>query len=284
MGDPPSGPAIRPATSRSSGSVGSGVSGAADPVGVAAGAAGRDVVRQHRLQRALAWLAAPLWVPLAAVVLRFGLGYRIRDLRRHRDRYRELLRESRAPLLVCANHLTMIDSFLVGWALGSPFEFLLRFDRMPWNVPEATNFAARAWSAAASYLAKCIPVLRGGRREEVARVLARVVYLLQRGEVALMFPEGGRSRSGRVEVERAAWGVGRVVAAVPDCRVLCVYLRGDRQESWGAMPAPGDRFDVLTECIEPKSDHRGVRRSRDLAHQITAQLVRMEGSYFDGRQ
>ncbi|MGH0036020.1 MAG: lysophospholipid acyltransferase family protein [Myxococcota bacterium] len=236
------------------------------------------------MQRVIAWLAAPFWVPAAALVMRLGLGYRIRDVARHRARYREVLEESGAPLLVCANHLTMIDSFLVGWALGSPFWFLVHFDRLPWNVPEATNFAARTWSAVASYLAKCIPVLRGGRREDVARVLERIVHLLQRGEVAVMFPEGGRSRSGRVDVEQSAWGVGRVVAAVPDCRVLCVYLRGDHQGSWGTIPARGERFEVRTECIEPKSDHRGARRSRDLARQITAQLARMEGEYFDGRQ
>jgi hypothetical protein len=239
---------------------------------------------QHGVQRAIAWLMAPLWVPAAAFVMRVGLGYRIRDLALHRARYRELFGESGAPLLVCANHLTMIDSFLVGWALGNPFWFLVHFDRLPWNVPEATNFASRMWSSLASYLAKCIPVIRGGRRQDVAQVLGRLVYLLQRGEVAVMFPEGGRSRSGRVEVDRSAWGVGRVVAAVPDCRVLCVYLRGDRQQTWGTIPARGDRFVVMTECIEPKSDHRGARRSRDLARQITAQLSRMEQEYFDGRQ
>lgn len=239
---------------------------------------------QHGVQRAIAWLMAPLWVPFAALVMRFGLGYRIRDVARHRARYRELFRESQAPLLVCANHLTMIDSFLVGWTLGNPFWFLVHFDRLPWNVPEASNFAARLWSAAATYLAKCVPVSRGGRREDVARVLERIVHLLHRGEVAVMFPEGGRSRTGRVDVDQSAWGVGRVVAAVPDCRVLCVYLRGDRQDTWGTIPARGDRFEVLTECIEPKSDHRGARRSRDLARQITTQLARLEGEYFDGRQ
>jgi hypothetical protein len=37
-------------------------------------------------------------------------------------------------------------------------------------------------------------------------------------------------------------------------------------------------------CIEPKSDLRGARRSRDLALQVTAQLALMEAEYFDGRQ
>ena len=109
-------------------------------------------------------------------------------------------------------------------------------------------------------------------------------YLLGRGETALLFPEAGRSRSGRVEEAAAAWGVGRIVAAVPGCRVLCVYMRGRKQETWGDLPAKGDVMDVELACIEPKSDAKGLRRSRDVAKQIVRQLVRMEGEYFDDRQ
>jgi len=248
----------------------------------------RGPARAHAVQRAVAWAVAPLWIPLAALVLRVGMGYRIRDLRSRRERFRRLLRDpgegGGSPLLVCANHLTLIDSFLVGQALGSPWTYLVHFDRLPWNVPEATNFARGPVSRALAWLAKCVPVVRGGRREDVARVLDRVVHLLRRGEVALMFPEGGRSRSGRVEVESAAWGVGRVVSAVPGCRVLCVYLRGDRQESWGTVPARGERFHVAFEVFEPKSDARGARRSLDLARRITARLARMEEEWLRDRQ
>jgi hypothetical protein len=131
---------------------------------------------------------------------------------------------------------------------------------------------------------KCILITRGGAREDVGMVLERVKYLLSNGETALLFPEAGRSRSGRVEEDAAAWGVGRVVGSVPGCRVLCVYLRGRKQETWGDFPAKGDILDVSLACIEPKSDAKGVRRSRDLAQQVTGQLSRMEGDYFDARQ
>jgi hypothetical protein len=118
----------------------------------------------------------------------------------------------------------------------------------------------------------------------VAAVLARVTYALGRGELVLLFPEGGRSRTGRVSEDSAAWGVGRIVGATPGCRVLCVYMRGESQQSWSDFPAKGDTLDMAMKLIEPKSDLRGARRSRDLAGQIVAQLVRMEESYFDARQ
>ena len=106
---------------------------------------------------------------------------------------------------------------------------------------------------------------------------------LKRREVALLFPEGGRSRSGRIEDGAGAWGVGRIVGAVDGCRVLCVYMRGRQQETWSDYPAKGDSIYVDIDCIEPKSDHRGARRSRDLAQQIMTRLKAMEEAYFDGR-
>ena len=191
---------------------------------------------------------------------------------------------SDAPLLICANHLTLIDSMLVAWALGSGVYWVRHPNEVPWNTPETTNFGRTLLARAVIYVVKCIPITRGGEREEVGNVLSRVKYLLSCGETALIFPEAGRSRSGRIEEGSGAWGVGRIVGAVPGCRVLCVYLRGRKQETWSDYPARGDVMDVALDCIEPKSDARGARRSRDIAQQITRRLARMEKDYFDDRK
>lgn len=232
-------------------------------------------------------MAAPLFVPLVLAALRFGMGYRIAGLQQARRKYARIRAERvapGAPMLICANHLTLIDSFLVAWALASPWRLALHYDEMPWNVPEQRNFGSNVFERSASWVLKCIPIVRGGAREEVAAVLDRVAALSRAGEIALIFPEGGRSRTGRVEIDNAAWGVGRIVSALPGCRVVCVYLRGRRQQTWSSVPARGDVLDVDVTCIEPKSDARGVRRSRDFARQIVAQLASMEREHFDGRQ
>jgi 1-acyl-sn-glycerol-3-phosphate acyltransferase len=228
-------------------------------------------------------LVAPLWIPLTVLVLRFGLGYRIEGLAEARARFRRILAERSGPLLICANHLTLIDSFLIAWALAPSWRYALRFDLLPWNVPERTNFSSGFWSALLTYLAKGIPITRGGNRPDVAEVLRRLSHLLARGELALIFPEGTRSRTRRVDVESAAWGVGRVIGGLPGCHVLCVYLRGRAQESWGRIPARGDGFHVDLSCIEPKSDQRGMRRSRDLSRQVVTELARMERSFLGDR-
>jgi hypothetical protein len=178
----------------------------------------------------------------------------------------------------------MVDSAIIAWALGSPAWFLVHYGALPWNVPERRNFAGSVMSRVLVYLMKCVPVSRGGDRGDVAGVLVRLAWLLGRGEVVLVFPEGGRSRSGRVEVESAAWGVGRLIGGVPSCRVLCVYLRGSRLNGFGGMPARGEHFHVRLAVLSPQSDLTGMRRARDLSQQVVRTLARLEEQQLDDRQ
>jgi hypothetical protein len=180
--------------------------------------------------------------------------------------------------------LTLVDSFFIAQALSPNWRFLADFDSVPWNTPEESNFASTPLQRILIYIAKCIPIRRGGQREDIREVLDRVVYLLSRREVAVLFPEGGRSRTGRVDPEGGAWGIGRIVAAVEGCQVLCVYMRGDAQTTWSAYPARGDLLRVSLALIEPKSDARGVRRTRDLSQQVIGQLAQMESEYFAARK
>jgi 1-acyl-sn-glycerol-3-phosphate acyltransferase len=236
------------------------------------------------LQRQVSRLLGPLWMVLATGLLRFGRGYRIERVADTRRQYRQIRRGEAAPLLICANHLTLIDSALIASALGSPWWYLLRFSAMPWNMPERTNFAFSWPAQMLAYVMKCLPITRGGPREEVAATLQRFVAVLANGDAGLVFPEGGRSRSGRIDEGAVTYGIGRIVRALPGCRVLCVYLRGAQQTNFSDLPARGDRFHVELKLIEPQSAANGLRADRDIARQIVAQLAEMEQRYFNGRQ
>jgi len=235
------------------------------------------------LQREVGRVLSPLWIPLVMGIMRFGFGWRIEGARATRREFRRLRRASASPLLVCANHLTMLDSFLVAWALAPASWYVRHYASLPWNTPERIHFARTRAMRALIYVMKCIPVRRGGDRGEVGRVLGRVAWLLARGEVALVFPEGGRSRTGRVDTEAVTYGVGRLVKEVPGCRVLCVYLRGQGQAGYTAAPARGERFRVELACLEPKSAHAGLRGSLDLSRQILSCLAELERRHFEGR-
>jgi len=216
--------------------------------------------------------------------MRFGFGWRLEGAREVRRLYARIRGESNAAVLLCANHLTMLDSFVIAWALASPWWLVVHYASLPWNTPDREHFASTWWKRALVYVMKCIPVERGGDRRAIGAVLDRLVYLLERGDVALVFPEGGRSRSGRVDAEATTYGSGRVVKALPGCRVLCLYLRGRGQHSWSSRPAFGERFALSAEVIEPKTDQRGLRGSLDISRQILARLEQMERRHFDGGQ
>ena len=244
---------------------------------------GGSVEWNLRLQRAVGRLFSPLWVPLLVLLMRIGMRWRIQGVEEVRREYRDLVAAG-GPILVCANHLTLVDSALVAWALGSPAWYLAHYAALPWNVPERRNFAESLRSRALVYLMKCVPVTRGGDRAEVAAVLARLTHLLARGETVLLFPEGGRSRSGRVDEESATYGVGRLVGGVPGCRVLCVYVRGEQQETFSDLPARDQRFRARCEALRPASQWTGLRGARDMSQQIVRTLVRLEQQHFDDRQ
>lgn len=236
------------------------------------------------MQREISRLLSPLAIPLIGIGLRWVLGYRIEGLRDFRREYRRICLERDGPVMICANHLTMIDSFVIAWALGSPWWYFRHFRTLPWNVPERSIFAATPHMRVLMYALKCRPVERGGNRTEVTEVLTQLTHAISNGEVALIFPEAGRSRTGRVEPDTAASGVGRIYRSIPDCRVVCVYLRGDHQDDYSDMPVRGERFRGSIAVTELKTNHRGLRASRDIARQIARRLAEMEQEYFDARE
>ncbi len=247
--------------------------------------AGR-VGRRHwplALQQAVGRLAAPVCIPLAVLVMRFGLRWRIRNAAGHRALYARVLREDRRPLLVVANHLTMADSALIAWGLGTAGGHVVRYRGLPWNVPEQSRVESSWLWRVLAYLVKCLPIPRGGDRRVVARVLERLGHLMRRGEVVLMFPEGGRSRTGRVDTESVAQGVGRLDPGGRRLPGAVRLPRGDAQDSWSDLPVRGDTFTFTTRLVEPRTTLRGLRASRDLASQVLGHLAEMERAYWAER-
>jgi hypothetical protein len=97
----------------------------------------------------------------------------------------------------------------------------------------------------------------------------------------MIFPEGGRSRTGRVDKENFSYGVGRFIQDVDKCKVMCFYLRGDRQRSYGLIPAWGDKFYVQVDVFKPAPTvQEGLRAQREYAAQIINRLAQMEDNYF----
>ncbi|MBA4422981.1 MAG: hypothetical protein C0390_07740 [Syntrophus sp. (in: bacteria)] len=212
-------------------------------------------------------------------------GYRIRDLERIRSEVARLQKEHEGPWIICPNHLTMIDSVLISIGMASLFAHILRFKRVPWNLPERDNFQRNLFLAVLCYLAKCLPVNRGGSREELQRLFDKCRHVLGWRQSLMVFPEGGRSRTGRVDMEGFSYGVGRFLEECPGCKILLVYLRGDGQEAFGTLPRSGECFTMTVEVFDPgKLEGGGLRLQREYARRIVGRLAGMEEEYFASRR
>jgi len=175
----------------------------------------------------------------------------------------------------------MIDSVIVAYAIAPLYLYMLQYRLLPWNLPEQANFQSNIFLAIICYLSKCVPVHRGGDRGKMKATLDTCQYLLEKKESLLIFPEGGRSRTGRVDTENFSYGVGRLIAHADDCRVLCIYLRGDGQKTYSSIPKFGEHFTGKIETFIPDMENGGLKAQRNCARQIVERLARMEKECFD---
>lgn len=233
-----------------------------------------------RLQNYLGRIAIIFIAPFYFFIVKI-LFYRIRNMKEIRCRCASEFTRHKGPWIVCANHLTMVDSFILSYAAFSLGQHIIGYKKLPWNLPERRNFQSNIFLAVLCYLAKCIPIDRGGSREKIKKTLDKCVYLLRNGHSVMIFPEGGRSRTGRINKESFSYSVGRFVKDVKNCKVMCMYMRGDKQESYGFIPAWGDKFSVHIEVFSPERiEGSGLRVQREYATQIIDCLAQMEEKYF----
>ena len=213
------------------------------------------------------------------------LGWRVRNLREVRQACWHHFKQHKGPWLVCANHLTLIDSVILSYAMLPLHRYLLNFRWLAWNLPERTNFNRNVLLAALCYLIKCIPIQRGGDRDDMKRQLEKCNSLLDHKQILMIFPEGGRSRTGRVAVVTYSYGVGRFVHQFENIKILCIYLRGDGQATYSDFPKAGEVFTADVSVLEPRRvEYSGLKAQREYAQQIIRRLSQMEENYFGGRK
>ena len=218
--------------------------------------------------------------PLVFITIKLT-RYRVRELKETRKVVQDLFEKHRGSWMICPNHLTMIDSVVLAYAMAPLYRYMLNYRVLPWNLPESANFQSNIFLAVICYLAKCIPISRGGDRRKMKSTMDKCTYLLENRENLLIFPEGGRSRTGRVDTENFSYGVGRLIANATDCRVMCVYLRGDGQKTYSSIPEFGEHFTIKIETFSPDMENRRLKAQRSCARQIVERLSQMEKDYFD---
>ena len=233
------------------------------------------------LQRAISYANLPWFGPSFKFILHRIGGYTCPEHEELRDKVKTIFVESEGkPIILCSNHLTMIDSMLLTSWLFSFSDFFKSFHLFPWNIPEKDNFGTNIALKAMCYLGKCVYLTREGSLSSKRLTWAKVRYLVESGQLVCIFPEGTRSRRGRIIPEYATFGVGRLVQHIPECQVLCVYLRGSAQETYSFFPKRHDTFYADASLIKPQSQQPGQPGAKEITMQIMHRLKEMEDQYF----
>lgn len=236
-----------------------------------------------RLQRLSGQLNLFWFGPFFILILRCVGGYRCLDQKAVRTKLEEILaKHPNQPVLICANHLTMIDSLLITRFLMSFRSLFTHFERFPWNVPELKNFGINPLTRAMCYLGKCVYVERDGNAESKRLSWSKITWLNRQGDFICIFPEGGRSRIGRIDRNSAVYGVGQLVQNNPKTLVICAYLRGKQQTEHSYLPKRGEDFFLDVAKVDCKITP-GRRGQREITLQIFDQLEVLEQKYFATR-
>lgn len=220
--------------------------------------------------------------PASWIFISIFRRYRIPELKSIRKEFNAICHQGNGPLLICANHLTFLDPFLIGITLRSFWNCLFQFHSLPWNLPKKSYMQKNWFYRFVFFAGKTVPVEREASVDTIKQTLQKIGYLLSRSEYILIFPEGTRSKSGRVDHENFTYSVGNLLRATENVRVLCVYFRGVSQKAACEFPPRGEKFICQLKLIQPQTIHQGLRAERDLATQVIQTLFLMEQDYFAG--
>ncbi len=236
------------------------------------------------IQEAVSYCLFLILGTLIYILFKYKFKFHVKDLLAPRKKYQEILRNSPGPVLICTNHLTLIDSVIQAMIINSVGGYMLNYSSLPWNLPERSNYYHKIFLRLFCYLGKCIPVQRMTGPENKLKTMAKIQYILSQGDVVSIFPEGTRSRSGLIDNHDFSYGTGEILKRTENATVICLYLRGQKNGGFANYPEKGETFYIKMESFVPTSELSGLRKVKDLSTQIINKLKSMETEYFDNEK
>ncbi|MBN1826067.1 MAG: 1-acyl-sn-glycerol-3-phosphate acyltransferase [Candidatus Eisenbacteria bacterium] len=166
-------------------------------------------------------------------------------------------------VLVASNHISYADPVVVGSGVPRELHYFAKVElfRNRWFGRMIRSYNA-------------VPVRRGGVERET---IARVVAILRGGGALLFFPEGTRSKDGRVGEARPGIGMIALSAGVP---IVPVYVRGTR--GMGRTLFRRGRLALFYgEPVDPEKVEGENRKDRYLriGDRVIAEIRRLEANY-----
>lgn len=168
------------------------------------------------------------------------------------------------PVILAPNHFSAMDHWFVGILLRRRVRFMAKSQLFKGRILEFILSHAGAF-----------PVRRGRRDEESITTALRI---LRDGGVLVIYPEGGRSRSGRIGEVGARRGIGRL-ALESGAPVVPVAIHGsERARNWRRLQFPA----VTVAYGEPidfgHQPGAGAPRQQQVADDVLAAVRKLHDS------
>lgn len=119
---------------------------------------------------------------------------------------RQHIRNLNPPWMLMSNHVTLLDDVFLDPLILFPHMYK-GYRYIPFHAPEERNFYKNSLSAWFMKKVKAIPLMRG--RGPLQEGMDRLISAVKSGGLLHIYPEGTRTRSGKIE--RGKSGVGRLI-------------------------------------------------------------------------
>src|SRR3954451_23927586 len=163
---------------------------------------------------------------------------------------------STGPVIIAPNHFSFMDHFLVGMFIRRRVRFMAKSQLfsgpMQWIYTHGGVF----------------PVRRGARDDE-AFITARIV--LERGGTIVMYPEAGRSRTGKL-AERARPGIGRLALESGAPVVPAAIFGSSKVRNWKRLQFPKVVVQYGEPLRYPVEANASRERQQEVADEIFAHI------------
>jgi len=135
-------------------------------------------------------------------------------------------------VLFISNHLTFIDSLLIGLGLISLKELFFYYSHIPWNAPDKKNFFTNKLGMPFMKLMKTIPIdriLSKRNKKHLESLIDKYCKVLKKNTL-LLFPEGGRTKDINSIMDECKPGVAitilRMTLEDSDFKIIPIFIEG----------------------------------------------------------
>jgi len=176
------------------------------------------------------------------------------------------------PVILASNHLSFVDSVVIPVVAPRKVVFLAKAEYF--TAPGLKGRAARAWFTGLGM----VPVSRDDTRAAIDS-LETALQVLRRGDAFGLYPEGTRSRDGRLY--RGRTGVAHL-ALTSGAPIVPVGLQGtDRLQPVGSrLPTLAKVVVRFGEPIDPAGQYDGVppgRARREVTDRVMDEIQKLSG-------